>query len=170
MDYDTYAEEVRNNLRSEGYETVEDIVDERFDAVFAKRETGLRVGILNTMATVVDAGGMRSGDLREYADVFRDVLGDESFAKFNVGENMFGYVVFVVANPDDELVDWSHNYDVRKRNSHIFPLIYDLEHDEIHTHPVPRLKSRGLYKKQKRDAEDYFDVGGGSGSSGLFGR
>lgn len=163
MDYDTYVDEVHNNLRSAGFDLVDDIDDEQFEDIFANRETGLRVGILNTMATVVNAEGMRSGDLREYTDAFRDILGEESYAKFNVGENMFGYVVFAASNPDDELISWSYDYDVRKRNSHVFPLVYDLESETIHTHSVPRIKNRGLYKKQERDAEEYFKVDEGDG-------
>lgn len=157
MDFNTYTEEVRNNLRSAGFEAA-DIDTDRFGEILAQREKGLTVGVMNTMATVVDAEGMRSGDLREYTDAFRDLLGEESFAKFGVGENMFGYVVFAVDDPDDELTDWALDYDVRKRNSHVFPLVYDLADDEVHTHSVPRIKNRGLYKKQKRDAGEYFEV------------
>lgn len=169
MDYNTYAEEVRNNLRSAGFEAVDGIEDGRFEEILAKRETGLRVGILNTMATVIHAEGMRSGDLREYTDAFREVLGEESFAKFNVGENMFGYAIFAVSQPDAELIDWSHEYGVRKRNSHVFPLVYDLGSKEIHTHDVPRIKNRGLYKKQKRDAKEYFNLGADDDDGGLLG-
>jgi len=168
MDFTTYTEEVRNNLRSAGFEAA-DIDSDRFGEIFAQRETGLTVGVMNTMATVVDAGGMRSGDLREYTDAFRDLLGEESFAKFGVGENMFGYIVFAVDGAEDELTDWALDYDVRKRNSHVFPLVYDLDADEIYTHPVPRIKQRGLYKKQKRDAEEHFEIEGDDDSGGLLG-
>lgn len=168
MDYETYAEEVRNKLRSEGFEGVEDIEDDRFKNTLAKREKGLKVGVLNTMATVVDAEGLRSGDLRKCTDDFRSLLNDESYAKFGVGENMFGYVIFAVADPDDELLEWYQDYDVRKRNSHVFPLIYDLSAENVHTHSVPRIKGRGLYNKQKQDAEEFFDLGDGGGGR-LFG-
>jgi len=168
MGYETYVDEVRNQLRSEGFEEVESIEDDRFTNTLAKREKGLKVGMLNMMATVVDAEGLRSGDLRVYTDDFRELLGDESYAKFGVGENMFGYVVFAVANPDDELLDWYEGYDVRTRNSHVFPLIYDLEAEKVHTHSVPKLKGRRLFKKQKKDAEDFFDLSDSS-SGGLLG-
>lgn len=168
MEYNTYTEEVRNNLRSEGFEAA-DMETDRFGEILAKRETGLTVGVMNTMATLVDADGMRSGDLREYTDAFRDLLGEESYAKFGVGENMFGYIIFATDDPSEELIDWSMDFDVRERNSHVFPLVYDLSAEEIHTHPVPRIKGRGLYKKQKGDAEEYFDVGDDDDSGGLLG-
>ena len=157
MEYATYSDQVRNNLRSAGFEAV-DVEGERFSDVYAKCETGLTVGILNTMVTVVNADEMRSGDLREYTDAFRDLLGDESYAKFNVGENMFGYVLFAAPNPPDELVEWSYDYNVRERNSHVFSIVYALDQDDIHTHSISRIKYRGLYKKQKRDAEALFII------------
>ena len=69
-----------------------------------------------------------------------------------------GYVAFAVATPGDDLVSAATSYTVAERRTNVFPLVYDLESGTLHTHPVPRLKGRGIYRRQSEDADRLFDV------------
>ncbi|MFD1642461.1 hypothetical protein [Halohasta litorea] len=73
--------------------------------------------------------------------------------------NLFGYLVCAVADPSEELIEAAiEEYTVADRRTSVFPLIYDLESETLHHHPVPRLKGRGFYEKQKLDAESLFSL------------
>ena len=91
------------------------------------------------------------------AEEFRRVVTEVAPTKPGGMENVFGYLVCVVADPSDELVRFAtEEYTVADRRTSIFPLIYDLESETLYKHTVPRLKGRGFYEKQKLDAESLF--------------
>jgi len=157
MDVQRYRKQVETALGEAAYEPVDDESTGSFDGVWQTETEDPTIGVTEDFATVVDASEFDAETLRETAEEFRRVVTEVAPTKPGGMENVFGYLVCVVADPSDELVRFAtEEYTVADRRTSIFPLIYDLESETLYKHTVPRLKGRGFYEKQKLDAESLF--------------
>ncbi|SMO78889.1 hypothetical protein [Halorubrum cibi] len=164
MDFDRYREEVAANRRKHGF----DVVDEGmagFVRIWRAHEEDPTVGSVSVFATLVDATGDVSAvvdatdgvsGVVAATDRFRESVADLSDATSSA--TPIGYVAFAVDSADDDLVSAATSYTVAERRTNVFPLVYDLESGTLHTHSVPRLKGRGIYRRQREDATRLFDV------------
>lgn len=157
MDFDRYSETVAANRRKHGFDVV-DGGDHDFERIWSAREEDPTVGHVAVFATVVDAtdDDLGAEQIVAAADRFRELLIDLTDETSTV--TPIGYVAFVDDAPDEDLVSAATSYTVADRRTNVFPLVYDLEGETLHTHPVPRLKGRGIYRRQSEDAERLFDV------------
>ncbi|OYR59465.1 hypothetical protein [Halorubrum halodurans] len=155
MDIDRYREAVAANRRKHGFDAVEGDAD-GFDRLWSAREEDPTVGHVSVLATVVDATDDDAEDVVAGADRFRELLVERS----DGGDSAtpIGYVAFAVTSPGEDLVSAATSYTVAERRTNVFPLVYDLGNERLHTHPVPRLKGRGIYRRQREDADRLFDV------------
>ncbi|MFC5134925.1 MULTISPECIES: hypothetical protein [Haloferacaceae] len=155
MDFDRYREAVAANRRKHGFDLIDGDVS-GLDGLWRTREEDPTVGSVSLFAAVADADDYDPDDVVEVADRFRDEilsrLGERD------GTTPIGYVAFAVGSPDDAVVSTATSYTVAERRTNVFPLVYDTNAEELHTHPVPRLKGRGIYRRQSADAERLFDV------------
>lgn len=156
MEFDRYRKAVAANRREHDFDAL-DGGSSGFDRLWTAREEDPTVGAVSLFATVVDAAEYDVDDLVNTADRFRAVVdrrtdgGQESVTRI-------GYVVFVVPDADDAFVTAATEYTVAERRTNVFPLVYDTEERTLHTHSVPRLKGRGIYRRQANDAERLFEI------------
>ncbi|MFC5278538.1 hypothetical protein ACFPM1_07185 [Halorubrum rubrum] len=155
MNVDRYREAVAANRRKHGFDVVDREAD-GFDRLWRVREEDPTVGHVSVFATVVDATDDDAEDVVAAADRFRELIAELSDGTDSA--TPIGYVAFAVASPGDDLVSTATSYTVAQRRTNVFPLLYDLESETLHTHPVPRLKGRGIYRRQSEDADRLFDV------------
>ncbi len=156
MEFDRYCEAVAANRREHDFD-VRDGGSSGFDRLWTAREEDPTVGMVSLFAAVIDAAEYDIDDLVDTADRFRAVV-DRRTEDGTESVTRIGYVVFVVPDPDDALVAAAGEYTVAERRTNVFPLVYDTESRTLHTHPVPRLKGRGIYQRQADDAERLFEV------------
>ncbi|WP_200530324.1 hypothetical protein [Halorubrum sp. LN27] len=167
MDPTQYRDAVVANRREHGFDVVDETTD-GFDPLWRTREIDDSIGEVAVLATLVDAGdtdasGIGAETLVETAESFRDVLADRIDARpgrADGGEvpTPIGYVTYVTADPDASLLDAMSGFTVARRRTNVFPLVYDCKAERLHRHEVPRLKGRGIYRRQADDAERLFDV------------
>ncbi|WP_424014384.1 hypothetical protein ACOZ35_15415 [Halorubrum xinjiangense] len=167
MDISDYRSAVAANRREEGFEAVDERTD-AFERLWAARETDETLGEVAVLATLVEADdtegdGIDAATLAETAASLRDVLADTvdprpGRADGGEAPTPIGYVTFVTSDPDASLLDAMANFTVAKRRTNVFPLVYDTEAERLYRHEVPRLKGRGIYRRQADDAERLFDV------------
>lgn len=155
MDFDRYREGVDANRRKHGFDTVEE-GESSFDRLWSTHEEDPTVGSVSLFATVTDADGHDAADVVDDADRFRRAVAGLT----DDGENTtpIGYLVFALPEPDDDIVSAATSYTVAERRTNVFPLVYDTTAETLHIHPVPRLKGRGIYRRQADDAERLFEV------------
>ena len=161
MDSSQYREAVAANRRKHGFEAVDGCGE--FDRLWAARETDDTLGDVAVLATLVDGEGLDAAGLVEVASSFRDVLADRIDARpqrADGGESStpIGYVAFAAPDPDASLLGAVSGFTVAKRRTNVFPLVYDTEAERLHRHEVPRLKGRGIYRRQADDAERLFEA------------
>jgi hypothetical protein len=157
MDPTQYRDAVVANRREHGFRAVDEYTN-GFDPVWAVRDDDPSVGECAVFATLVDDEPEPSPeDLAATADAFRDVL-VERVDDPRGSTTPLGYVVFAVPDPDRSLVDAARSYTVARRRTNVFPLVYDCESETLYRHEVPRLKGRGIYRRQAEDAERLFEV------------
>ena len=162
MDISQYREAVAANRRTHGFEAVEERTDE-FEDLWMARQTDESVGAVVALATLVDAEGYDAAALRDTAAAFRDVLAgsvdaEPGRADGGASPTPIGYVTFAAPDPDASLLEAMAGFTVAKRRTNVFPLVYDTAAERLHRHEVPRLKGRGIYRRQAEDAERLFDV------------
>ena len=157
MDHTQYRDAVVENRRKHGLEPIDEHMD-GFDPVWELRDEDDSIGSVAVLATVVDdEPGPDPDDLIATADAFRDVLIDRVDDRHG-STTPLGYVVFPVPDPDPSLVDAACSYTVARRRTNVFPMVYDCEAETLHRHEVPRLKGRGIYRRQAEDADRLFDI------------
>jgi hypothetical protein len=156
MEFDRYCEAVARNRRKHGLDAVEGGRSE-FDRLWSAREEDPTVGRISLFATVVDGSDHDASDLVATADRFRDVITGRTDGH-RESSTPIGYITFVIPDPSDDVVSAATSYTVAERRTNVFPLVYDSDDGTLHTHPVPRLKGRGIYRRQADDAERLFDV------------
>ncbi|QWC19611.1 hypothetical protein [Halorubrum sp. 2020YC2] len=167
MDISEYRESVAANRRKHGFEAVDEGTGE-FDRLWAIRETDDTLGDVAVLATVVEGDGpeddgIDAAALAKTAAAFRDALADRVDARpgradGGKSQTAIGYVAFAVPDPDASLLDAMSGFTVAKRRTNVFPLVYDTAAERLHRHEVPRLKGRGIYRRQADDVERLFDV------------
>jgi hypothetical protein len=162
MDISEYRETVATNRRKHGFEAVDAGGDE-FDDLWATREADNTLGDVAVVATLVAEDDLDAETLAEVAASFRDVLVDRIDARperADGGESPtpIGYVTFAVPDPDASLLGAMSGFTVAKRRTNVFPLVYDTAAERLHRHEVPRLKGRGIYRRQADDAERLFEA------------
>ena len=162
MDTSQYRAAVAANGRDHGFEAVDEGAAE-FDRLWSIRETDDTVGEVAVLATLVEVEGLDAAELVDTAASFRDVLAetvDPRPGRADGGEapTPIGYVTFAVPDPDAVLLDAMNGFTVAKRRTNVFPLVYDTSAERLHRHQVPRLKGRGIYRRQADDAERLFEV------------
>ncbi|WP_128904155.1 hypothetical protein [Halorubrum amylolyticum] len=156
MDPTQYRDAVVANRREHGFEAI-DAHANGFDPVWATRDDDPSVGECVALATLVDEPDPDPADLTATADEFRDVL-VERVDDRRGSTTPLGYVAFAVPDPDRSVVDAARSYTVARRRTNVFPILYDCEAERLHRHEVPRLKGRGIYRRQVTDAERLFEV------------
>ena len=156
MDPRKYLDTVASNRRTHGFDVVDDETN-GFDPVWKTRDDDASVGDVVVLATVVTDPDPDPTTVTSQADEFRDVLVDRIDDQPG-STTPLGYVVFPVPGPDSSLVDAAQSYTVARRRTNVFPLVYDCERERLHSHEVPRLKGRGIYRRQVEDAERLFDT------------
>ncbi|PSQ57323.1 hypothetical protein BRD22_02645 [Halobacteriales archaeon SW_8_68_21] len=161
MDPPQYRDAVAANRRRHGFEAVDGPA--AFDRLWATRETDDTLGAVAVLATVVAAPDTDPETLVETAASFRDALVEQTDprpGRADGGESPtpIGYVTFVAPDPDASLLNAMNGFTVAKRRTNVFPLVYDTEAERIHRHEVPRLKGRGIYRRQAEDAERLFEA------------
>ena len=154
MDHHRYLETVARNREDTAFTTVSGETA-GFDPVWAMADEDITIGAVSILATAVDAAGYTHADIHTDADRFRKLLTDRHPDR-DEATTPLGYVVFVLADPDDSIVSAATGYTVANRRTNVFPLVYDTTSETLHTHPVPRLKGRGIYRRQVDDAEQLF--------------
>jgi hypothetical protein len=156
METAQYHDAVVANRREHDFEAIDAQID-GFDTVWEARDDDATVGAVRIFATLVDDDSVSDpDDIVATADEFRDVL----VAHTADGDRTtpLGYIVFAVPAPDPSIVEAAKSYTVAQRRTNVFPLVYDCEAETLHRHEVPRLKGRGIYKRQAADVERLFDV------------
>jgi hypothetical protein len=157
MDHMQYRDAVAENRRKHGFEAIEGNTN-GFDPVWEARDEDDSIGAVTVLATVVDPDpDLDPDDIVATADAFRDVL-VERVVDRHESVTPLGYVLFPVPDPDPSLVDAACSYTVARRRTNVFPIVYDCESETLHRHEVPRLKGRGIYRRQAEDTERLFDV------------
>jgi hypothetical protein len=156
MDPTQYRDAVVANRREQGFETVDEYTN-GFDPVWAARDDDPSVGECVALATLVDESDPDPDDITAIADEFRDVL-VERVDDRRGSTTPLGYVAFAVRDPDQSVVDAARSYTVARRRTNVFPIVYDCEAETLHRHEIPRLKGRGIYRRQAKDAERLFDI------------
>jgi hypothetical protein len=157
MDHAQYRDAIVENRRKHGFEPLEEYTN-GFDPVWEARDEDDSIGSVAVFATLVDdEQNLSPEDLVATADAFRDVLIDRVDDRHE-STTPLGYVVFPVPDPDPSLVDAARSYTVARRRTNVFPIVYDCEAETLHRHEVPRLKGRGIYRRQAEDADRLFDV------------
>jgi len=155
MDARSYRDHVETQVTDRGYEAVPAAEANPFSPVWYKQDDDPTIGRTKVFVTVLDDEQLDVETVEATADAFRTLLSSASTPTDGSVENRFGYVVFAVRSPSDSLVEFAtEEYTVADRRTNVFPLLYDLDAQTLHTHTVPRLKGRGFYEKQKFDAED----------------
>ncbi|WP_423996515.1 hypothetical protein [Halorubrum trapanicum] len=167
MEISDYRDAVAANRRDHGFEAVEAGAEE-FERMWVTRETDDTLGDVAVLATLVEgnepgADGIDAETLVDVAASFRDVLADRIDSqpgRADGGEapTPIGYVTFATSDPDASLLAAMNGFTVAKRRTNVFPLVYDTEAERLHCHEVPRLKGRGIYRRQADDAERLFEV------------
>jgi len=156
MDAQSYRDRVEDALDEADYEPTE--VDE-FETVWHKETEDPTIGVTHVCVTVVEGEGVDESALKQTAESFRGVLSEIAPTQPGGMKNLFGYIVFADAELSDELIEFAtEEYTVADRRTSVFPLLFELSTETLHLHPVPRLKGRGFYEKQKLDAESLFSV------------
>ena len=156
MEFDRYREAVDTNRRKHGFDDV-DATESGFDELWIARDEDPTIGRVSLFAAIVDGSDHDSSDLVADADRFRDVISGRTDGH-RESTTPIGYITFVVPNPSDDVVSTATSYTVAERRTNVFPLVYDGEDGTLHAHPIPRLKGRGIYRRQADDAERLFDV------------
>ncbi|WP_049984250.1 hypothetical protein [Halorubrum sp. BV1] len=156
MDPSQYRDAVAANRRKHGFDALDDDTN-GFDSVWKTRDDDASVGDVVVLATVVDDTDPDPTAITARTDEFRDVLVDRIDGQPEPTTPL-GYVAFPVTDPDPSLVDAARSYTVARRRTNVFPLVYDCASERLHRHEVPRLKGRGIYRRQAADAERLFDV------------
>jgi len=156
MDAQDYRERVENALDAAEYEPTD--VSE-FGTVWHKETEDPTIGITHVCVAVVETGDVDNASLEATAEEFRGILGEIAPTQPGGMKNLFGYIVFTETDLSDDLVEFAtEEYTVADRRTSVFPLLFELSTETLHLHPVPRLKGRGFYEKQKLDAESLFSV------------
>ncbi len=156
MDAQSYYDRVETALEDAAYEPTE--VDE-IGTVWHKETEDPTIGITHVCVTVIEADGIDESSLKATAEEFRGVLGEIAPTQPGGMKNLFGYIVFADHELSDRLIEFAtEEYTVADRRTSVFPLLFELSTETLHLHPVPRLKGRGFYEKQKLDAESLFAV------------
>ncbi len=156
MDAQSYRNRVENALADADYEQTD--VD-AFETVWHKETEDPTIGITHVCVTVIETDGLDGDSLKATAEEFRSILGTIAPTQPGGMKNLFGYVLFVNSDLSDDLIEYAtEEYTVADRRTSVFPLLFDLSTETLHLHPVPRLKGRGFYEKQKIDADSLFSV------------
>ena len=162
MEISDYRDAVAANRRDHGFEAVEAGTEE-FERMWMTRETDDSLGDVAVLATLVEAPEADAETLFDVAASFREVLADRidpqpGRADGDKALTPIGYVTFATSDPDASLLAAVNGFTVAKRRTNVFPLAYDTEAERLHRHEVPRLKGRGIYRRQADDAERFFGV------------
>ncbi len=156
MDAIQYRNEVVANRRKHGFDAVDEYTND-FDPVWVTREVDDSIGEVTAFATLVEEPEIDAVDVSAVADEFRTVLVEQVEDRHGPTTPV-GYVTFVVADPDPSLVEAARSYTVARRRTNVFPLVFDCEAETLHRHEIPRLKGRGIYRRQAEDAARLFEV------------
>lgn len=156
MDAIQYRNEVVANRWKHGFDAVDEYTND-FDPVWVTREVDDSIGEVTAFATLVEEPEIDAVDVSAVADEFRTVLVEQVEDRHGATTPV-GYVTFVVANPDPSLVEAARSYTVARRRTNVFPLVFDCEAETLHRHEIPRLKGRGIYRRQAEDAARLFEV------------
>jgi len=154
MDPTQYRDAVVANRREQGFETVDEYTN-GFDPVWAARDDDPSVGECRARSTLVDESDPDPDDITAIADEFRvlvERVDDRRGRRRRSGTS---------PSPCGTPISRSstrRGRTVARRRTNVFPIVYDCEAETLHRHEIPRLKGRGIYRRQAKDAERLFDI------------
>ncbi|MGQ3328871.1 MULTISPECIES: hypothetical protein [Halorubrum] len=157
MDSTQYRDAVVENRRKHDFEVIDEYT-KGFDPVWVTHDDDdASVGDVAVFATLVNRPNPGPADITAAADEFREVLVDRVDERRG-STTPLGYVTFAAADPDQSVIDAARSYTVARRRTNVFPIVYDCEAETLHRHEIPRLKGRGIYRRQAEDVERLFEV------------
>ena len=156
MDPIQYRDEVVANRREHDFDAIDEYTN-GFDPVWSTRDDDDSIGEVRVFVTLVDRSKPDPTDISAIADDFRTVLVEQVADRYEA-TTPIGYVAFVTEEPDPSLIEAARSYTVARRRTNVFPLIFDCQTETLHRHEVPRLKGRGIYRRQAEDAKRLFEV------------
>ncbi len=134
-----------------------DVGSDEFDAVWGGTDQDRTLGDVYVLTAVVDGSDVTRDVIADRSDRFRDVL-IERAREYDTTTTIIGYLVFCCTDPSEDVVEEATTYTVAKRRTNVFPLVYDVSDDTVHRHEIPRLKGRGIYRRQVEDVERLFEA------------
>jgi hypothetical protein len=154
MDIDEYRDHVEAQVVDHEYDPLPPEEANPFDPVWYKEDEDPTIGRTKVYVTINEDLELDPETIKTTTESFRTLVGSASPPADGSFQNLFGYIVYPRASPDQELIEFAtEEFTVANRRTNLFPLLYDLDTETLHTHTVPRLKGRGFYEKQKFDAE-----------------
>ncbi|MFQ3476582.1 hypothetical protein HKK80_10035 [Halonotius sp. F2-221B] len=155
MDSNEYRDHVETQVLDHEYDPLPPEEANPFDPVWYKEDEDPTIGRTKVFITINDDLDLDTETLKTTTESFRTLVGSASPPTDGSFQNLFGYIVYPRAGFDEALIEFAtEEFTVANRRTNVFPLLYDLDAETLHTHTIPRLKGRGFYEKQKFDAEE----------------
>jgi|SRR6056297_293053 len=155
MDIDEYRDHVETKVLDHEYDPLPPAEANPFDPVWYKEDEDPTIGRTKVFVTINDDLELDTETLETTTESFRTLVGSASPPTDGSFQNLFGYIVYPRSGFDEALIEFAtEEFTVANRRTNVFPLLYDLDAETLHTHTIPRLKGRGFYEKQKFDAEE----------------
>ena len=155
MDSNEYRDHVKTQVLDHEYDPLPPEEANPFDPVWYKEDEDPTIGRTKVFITINDDLDLDTETLKTTTESFRTLVGSASPPTDGSFQNLFGYIVYPRAGFDEALIEFAtEEFTVANRRTNVFPLLYDLDTETLHTHTIPRLKGRGFYEKQKFDAEE----------------
>ena len=155
MDIDEYRDHVETQVLDHEYDPLPATEANPFDPVWYKEDEDPTIGRTKVYITVNDDLELDPETIKTTTESFRTLVGSAAPPTDGSFQNLFGYIVYPRTDLDEALIEFAtEEFTVANRRTNVFPLLYDLDAEKLHTHTVPRLKGRGFYEKQKFDAEE----------------
>ncbi|SNR35780.1 hypothetical protein [Halorubrum vacuolatum] len=156
MDVSQYRERVDVERRNADLSPV-DVDTETFEAMWEGTDHDQTLGNVYVLAAVIDGSDLTRDDVADLADRLRDRL-IERAREYGASTTPLGYLVCCCSDPPADVIEEATTYTVAERRTNVFPIIYDADEDTVHRHEVPRLKGRGIYRRQVEDVDRLFAV------------
>lgn len=155
MDTSSYRERVDVDRLNADLSRI-DVESDEFDVVWGGTDQDRTLGNVYLAATVVDGSDLTVEAIEDLADRFRALLFERA-REYDASTTPIGYLVFCWADPSEDVIEEAKTYTVAERRTNVFPIIYDVDEETVHSHEVPRLKGRGIYQRQVEDVERFFE-------------
>lgn len=160
-DIDSYVETLEHRLVAAEYEQVDLPPEARLDTVYAREEANLSEGRVHKYVAVVPAPDLDGRELRETCTHLHEVMTNESFTVFGVGEKTLGYVVFVTEDIDEGIRNYVTDlHSPLEGSSMTFPVVVDLDAEQVVHTPSSQSFFRTVFEVKETDVSDLFAIPG----------